>query len=105
MSAGIISGNIKAISVHQLSIDLANNATVTTAVTSVTVPGVQLGDFVHVNKPSHTTGIGIANVRVSAADTIEITTVNPTAGGVNPAAETFTILVIKPETVIGSVAQ
>ena len=103
MSAGLLSGNVKAIFVFQVSIDIANNPTITTVANSVTVPGVQLGDFIYVNKPSHTTGIGISNCRVSAVDTIEIQTVNPTAGGVNPAAETFTIMVVRPETVVAGV--
>lgn len=93
-------GNAKLVGVFQVSIDLANTPTITTAVTSVTVAGLRVGDFVAVNKPSHSTGLGIANARVSAADTLEITTVNPTAGGINPSAETYTVVVIRPESVI-----
>lgn len=101
MSAGIPAGNVQFMCVFQLSIDIANSGAATTTVTSVTVPGVRSGDLVFVNKPSHTAGVGIGNVRVSAADTIEITTVNPTAGAVNPAAETYTLMVIRPETTVG----
>lgn len=99
MSVGILTGNVTALMVFQVSINLGNTATITTAVHSVTIPGLKVGDAIFVNKPSHSTGLGIANARVSAADTLEITTVNPTAGGIDPAAETYTILVARPETV------
>lgn len=105
MSVGITLGNVKAMGVFQISINLGNTATITTAVHSVSVPGLKVGDFVFVNKPSHSTGLGIANARVSAADTLEITTVNPTAGGIDPAAETYTILWIRPETVITGIQE
>lgn len=104
MSVGIAMGNVTALMVFQVSINLGNTATITTAAHSVTVPGVRLGDFVLVNKPSHSAGLGITNARVSAADTIEIQTLNPTVAGIDPAAETFTILVVRPETVATGVA-
>lgn len=105
MSIGIIQGNVKAMGVFQISIDLGNTATVTTAEHDITVPGLRVGDFVFVNKPSHSTGLGIANARVKAADTLSITTVNPTAGGINPSAETFTVLWARPETVVGGLTE
>lgn len=97
MSAGIQFGNVKLAAVFQVSIDLANTPTITTAETTVTVKGLRVNDFVFANKPSHSTGLGIANCRVSADDTLVITTVNPTAGGINPSAETYTLVVIRPE--------
>jgi hypothetical protein len=98
MSTGIIGGNIVAMGVFQVSVDIASTATITTTETDVTVPGVRPGDFVFVNKPSHSTGLGIANARVKAADTVSIQAVNPTAGTINPAAETYIILWVRPET-------
>jgi hypothetical protein len=38
-----------------------------------TVPGLIVGDIVTVNKPTFQAGVSIANVRVSAADTLAIT--------------------------------
>ena len=99
MSSGIIGGNISSMGVFQLSVDLSNNPTITTAVTSVTVPGVRVGDFVFANKPTATTGVGIVNVRVSAANTVEIQTMNPTIGAIDPAAEIFVFVWIRPEAV------
>jgi hypothetical protein len=90
-------GNIAKIYACQVVFDPAAVATITTAEQTVTVPGVKVGDFVIAVKPSITTGVTIGNVRVSAADTVAIQFVNPTAGSVNPASETWTFLVFRPE--------
>lgn len=105
MSAGIQSGNIIAMGVLQVSVDIANTPTITTAETDVTVPGIKVGDFVFVNKPSHSTGLGIVNARVKSDGVISIQTLNPTVAAINPSAETFTILWVRPETVTSAVQQ
>jgi hypothetical protein len=56
-----------------------------------TVPGLQVGDSLDVNKPSTQAGLSIGNVRVSAANTLAIQYVNTTAGAIVPAAETYII--------------
>lgn len=66
----------------------------TTTARTYTVPGLIVGDIVTVNKPSHTAGVGIANARVSAADTLEITFGNYTAGTPSlPASEQYLLQV------------
>lgn len=97
MSVGIIGGNIKSMGVLSLVIDPASVATITTAEQTFTLRGLNVGDLVYVNKPSNTVGVGICNARVSAADTLAITFVNPTAGAVDAASETWLILVIRPD--------
>ena len=77
--------------------DPASIAAATTAEQTVTVPGVRLGDYLGVIKPTLTAGVGIGNVRVSAADTVAITWVNATAGAVDPPSETYQALVFRPE--------
>ena len=99
MSVGIPSGNIKALGVMTITVDLPSVAANTTGVVSVTVPGIELGDFIGVNKPSHETGLGIVNARVSADDTIEITAMNTTAGAIDEVSETFTLVWMRPETI------
>lgn len=96
MSEGILGGNIRALGLVQVTFDPASIATVTTAEQTMTVPGVKLGDFVFVSKPTATAGFGVVNARVSAADTIAITAVNPTAGAVNPGSETWTVMWARP---------
>ena len=98
MSAGIIDGNCGAIFMATLVINPASVATITTAEQTFTFPGVRLDDVViAVVKPTNTAGVGIVNVRVSAADTIAITFVNPTAGSVDAASETYKLVFMRPD--------
>lgn len=71
----------------------ASVPTITTSEQTMTVTGVEVGDFVWVNKPTHQTGLGIAGSRVSALNTVAITFVNPTAAGITPtASEVYRVL-------------
>jgi hypothetical protein len=79
------------------SFDVASVAADTTAEQTFTVPGLKTGDMVMVNKPALDAGLGVANARVSAADTIAITFVNATAAPVDPSAETYSIFWFRPE--------
>lgn len=97
MTTAVVRGNIRAMFAVAVTFDPAAVATITTAEQTVTVTGAKVGDFVIAMKPTLTTGVTIGNVRVSAADTIAIQFVNPTAGSVNPASETWQFLVIRPE--------
>jgi hypothetical protein len=74
-------------------------ATITTAEQSYTVNGLQVGDIVAaVNRPNNTpVGVGVVNARVSAANTLSLTWVNPTAGSVTPGAGVFSIIIARPE--------
>jgi hypothetical protein len=56
-----------------------------------TVTPIPAGATVIVNKPSHQPGLGIAGVRVSAANTIQINFENVTAAAITPTAEVYTI--------------
>lgn len=88
-------GNVANSFVVQLTVvaGAALTASTTTART-YTVQGIRLGDVITVNKPSHTAGVGIANARASAADTIEITFGNYTAGTPSlPATEVYLVQV------------
>jgi hypothetical protein len=71
-------------------------ATITTAEQLFTVPGVNVNDRIFVTKPTAQAGLGIAGARVSAANQIGITFINPTAAGITPtAAETYLITVFR----------
>lgn len=63
----------------------------TSAEQTFTVTGLVAGSPVWVNKPSATTGLGIAGVRVSAANTLAINFLNLTATAITPPAETYLI--------------
>ncbi|VVE31522.1 hypothetical protein PEP31012_03703 [Pandoraea eparura] len=69
----------------------ASVAANTTAEQTFTVPGLQVGDSIDVNKASHQVGLSIGNVRVSAANTLAIQYVNTTASPIVPASEQYII--------------
>lgn len=103
MSNMIPYGNILKVFAITKTFDPAAVATITTAEQDVTIVGVKVGDIVlAVNKPSLTTGVGIVNARVKAADTVSLTFVNPTAGSVDPASEAYTFVIGRPESTSAS---
>lgn len=59
---------------------------------------LRVGDFVTINPPSITAGVGIVGARVSAAGTLAITFSNSTAGSLTAPAGTYVIKVDRPET-------
>lgn len=70
----------------------------TTAEQSFTVQGLQTGDFVDVYaQAAQTTGIGIVNNRVSAANTLQIGFCNTTSATATPVAGVYYILISRPE--------
>ena len=99
MSTSIPRGNILKMFAVAVTFNPASVATITTAEQTATVTGVKVGDIVMCwNKPTNTVGVGVVNARVSAADTLAITFVNPTAGGVDAASETWIFVIARPET-------
>lgn len=96
MSQGITMGNAFGVYVVKVTFDPASVATITTAEQTVTVPGAKVGDMVFTNKPSLTAGLGLAGSRVSAANTVAITFVNPTAGSIDAGSEVYTFTLIRP---------
>ena len=103
MSTTLPRGNIGRIFAVAVTFNPASVATITTAEQTATVTGVKVGDIVYPVKPSVTAGVGIVNARVSATDTVAITFVNPTAGAVDAASETWTFLVFRPTDTLGSI--
>lgn len=66
----------------------------TTAEQTFTIPGLQVGDYVSVVKPTLQAGLGIVNARVSATNTLAITYSNNTGGGITPTAgERYQVMV------------
>lgn len=97
MSTLIPRGNIRAIFALSVTFDPASVASATTAEQTKTVTGLKVGDFVLAQKPTNTAGVGVVNCRVSATDTLAVTFVNPTAGAVDAASETWQFVVIRPD--------
>jgi hypothetical protein len=97
MSTLLPRGNIARIFAISVTFNPASVATITTAEQTTTIQGLLVGDFVLWQKPTNTAGVGVVNARVSAANTLALTFVNPTAGAVDAASEVWTFLVFRPE--------
>lgn len=101
-AATTLSGNLLVASVVSVSWTPTEVATVTAPAQTVTVPGVKLGDVIIVTPPGQTAGVTIGSAYVSAANTVSVQFVNPTAGGVTPAAGTHKFTVLRHEGVAGA---
>lgn len=97
MSTLIPRGNVARMYMAQVVFNPASISAATTAEQDITVSGVQVGDMAILSKPTLTAGVTIGNVRVKAANTISVQFVNATASPVDPASETYTFLIIRPE--------
>lgn len=97
MSVGIISGNVAAMGIATVTIDPASVAINTTAEQDFTVPGLKAGDYVFVNKPSLSAGLGIAGARAKAANTLSLTFVNATAGAIDAASESYLVFWVRAD--------
>ena len=64
----------------------------TTAEQTVVVNGVEVGDWVSVVKPTLQAGLAAVQARVTAKNTIAITFVNASAGGITPTTEVYQVL-------------
>ncbi len=84
------------IHVYTQALDVASVAAATSAEQTFTISGLETTDTViNLVKPSLSAGLGIGNARVSAANTLAITFVNATAAAIDPASETYTVVVMK----------
>jgi hypothetical protein len=86
---------ITQIKVYSQSLNVASVSANTSAEQTFTVTGLTTADKVVVSKPSLSAGLVIGNARVSAADTLALTFGNLTASGIDPAAETYTVLAFR----------
>lgn len=98
MTTGIDFGNVLGSYVVSVTFDVASVAANTSVQQSVTVPGVKVGDVPMVSNATHTAGLQYGPCAVvTAADTISVTLQNSTAGALDPASQTLTFVVFRPE--------
>lgn len=89
-------GNIRNVFTLSVPIATASVGANTTVERTFTVIGLEpLFDTVFVNKPSHQAGLGIVNARVSADDTLALTFMNNTGGGIVPTTESYLLFVVR----------
>jgi hypothetical protein len=94
----IARGNILGHWLLSITISPTSVAPNTTAEQTFTVTGLQLGDFVEMNKPTNQAGLGIVNSRVSAANTLAVAFVNATSATITPtASEIYYCDIVRPE--------
>ena len=67
----------------------------TTSEQTFTVTGITTNDRMVINKPTHTAGLVIGNVRCSAADTMAVTFGNLTGLSIDPPSETYRVTSIR----------
>ena len=101
MSTTLARGNVGFEAVLQVSITPpATMSANSTQEVAYTIPGVVVGDFLEINKPSHTAGLSIGNIRASAANTISIQWVNSTTSTItNTPNELYLIAVTRFDSV------
>lgn len=88
-------GNIASCFILQMAVAAGSAFSAPTAVQrTYSCPGVQVGDIVHVIKPTFQSGLAVAGAVVTAADTIGITFVC-TNGTPTMTAENFFVLVLR----------
>lgn len=94
---GVGSGgtDLSLVKVYSQTITPASVGAATVAEQTFTVTGLTTSDKVFVNPAANTKATGIAGVRVSAADTLAVSFVNPTAGALTPDAGTWQIVAIR----------
>lgn len=69
-------------------------AAATAAEQTLTVPGVQVGDVVICVTAPITNSTSLTGTRVTAANTVAVQFLNPTAGSLTPTAGTYVFLVL-----------
>lgn len=94
--SGNVDRNGNSFGVATITLDVGSVAANTSEEETFTVEGLETGMFVAVNKSDLDAGLGIANARVSAADTLALQFINTTAGAIDPASETYTLFWWKP---------
>lgn len=86
---------ISNIRVYSQTITAASVGAATVAEQTFTVTGLTTADKVFVNPAAIANATGVAGVRVSAADTLAVRFVNPTAGALTPTAGTWQIVAVR----------
>ena len=69
----------------------------TTGELTFSIMGLQVNDLITINKPTLQAGLGVANARVSAANTLAITYINATGSIITPTTEAYNIHVVRPD--------
>jgi hypothetical protein len=82
--------------VLSIAVTPASVGAATSAEQTFTVSGLAVGDFVAISSTASTgNATAIVGARVSAANTLAVRYINPTAGALTPAADTYLVFVAR----------
>ncbi len=95
LGVGASGTDLTQIRIYSQTITPASVGAATVAEQTFTVTGLTTADKVIVNPAAIANATGIAGFRVSAADTLAVRFVNPTAGALVPTAGTWQIIAIR----------
>jgi hypothetical protein len=95
MTVGITAGNTANISIVSVSCTPAESAAVTAVAQTFTVPGVKVGDVVLVTPPSNASSVSVGGAWASAADTVSVQFINPTAGNLTAPSGTYIFTIFR----------
>jgi len=80
------------------TVDPASVAANTATAQALTFTGVEVGDIpVSLIKATEQAGVSTGSLRVSAANTVQVVFINPTAGAVDPVSEEYILTVLRPD--------
>ena len=80
--------------IRTVSLDVPAIAANTASAETFAVPGLKTEHFVLVKKQTSNAGLILADSRVSATDTLELTFWNTTGSEINPAAQDFYVVAL-----------
>ena len=87
--------NIQQVAVLTVALTPASVGSATIAEQNFTITGLTVGDVIVWTKPALANAVAPVNMRVSAANTLTVAYVNPTAGALTPTAETYQLTVFR----------
>lgn len=89
-----IADNLPKVRFFTIALDLPSVAANTVAEATVTVTGLTTSDIVFVNA-AHQANLAVASARVTAADTLGLSLVNPTGGALDYGSVTFNLIAVR----------
>ena len=92
-STTIARGNVQTEIILSVTLTAPTVPANTTVESTYPLPNAMLGDFVELNKPSHTTGMSVGNIRISAPNVMAIQFVNSTASAIVGISEAYLLVV------------
>lgn len=90
-----LTNNFPKVQTFTVTLNPASVPASSTSEQTVTVNGLTTQDVVTVNKPSHSSGLGIVGARVSADNTLAITFANVTGSAIDPGSEEYRVVAIR----------